>query len=155
MVLVDRELRQQAGAEAVGGYGAQAPAAEGRNVLARELGAIDGNPAATGRAQPGQRVRQLLLPVAADAGDPVNLAAAHGEADAVHADAAGPAHAQVLDPQPHRAERPGAAFRRGALLAHHGACQGLGVEAHRLGAGEHRLAAAHHRDPRRVADHFA
>ena len=116
---------------------------------------VDRDGAAGGRAQPGQRVRQLLLPVAADAGDAVDLAAAHGEADIVDADAAGPPHGQALDPEPHLAQRPAAAFRRCALFAHHGTGERLGIEARGFGAGEHRLAAAHHRHPRRIADHLA
>ena len=46
VVLVDRELGQQAGAETVGRDGAQLPAAKGGHVPAREIGAVDGDPAA-------------------------------------------------------------------------------------------------------------
>ena len=70
VVLVDRELGQQAVAETVGRDGAQPPAAKGGHVPAREIGAVDGDPAAGGRPQPGQRVGELLLPVAAVASHP-------------------------------------------------------------------------------------
>ena len=139
----------------VGRDGAQPPAAKGGHVPAREIGAVDGDPAAGGRPQPGQRVGKLLLPVAADAGDPVDLAAAHGEADTVHTDAPGSAHTQILDPEPHLAEWTGAALCRLALLPHHRPGQDLGIQTRGVGAGEHRFALAHHRYPRRVADHLA
>ena len=71
-------------------------------------------------AHPGDRLGQLLLAVAVDAGDPKDFALEQREPDAVdRAQAAVVADAQVVDPQDRGARPVAAPARRDDVVAHH------------------------------------
>ena len=118
--------------------------------------AVDGKSARLHRRDSRQGIRQLLLAVAADAGDAQDFAAAHGQGDFFDTGGAvAAANGKSVDDQPcsagcRRRQRP-CGFD---VLADHESRKPAGVQCGCWAVGGDSAPLAHHRHPVAVADHF-